>query len=126
MNCRLCESGFDFTMIGGNSEKIIFEAITEYLNVADIAGCSATFSICRYDERYSDNAIVLQDVVLSGNTITVNFKPDDTIDLHGKYIWQLSIYRSELEELDELEKLANFQGNLIIIGNINKNYKSEV
>lgn len=116
MNCKLCESGFDFTMIGGNSETIIFEAVNEYMNDVDINECTASFSICRYDERHSDCATKMSDVVIGGNTVTVKLRPDDTIDLSGKYIWQLSIYSSERA------KLANTQGNLFIVRNIDKNY----
>ena len=128
MNCKLCESGFDFTMIGGNSEKIIFEAVNEYMNDADIVGCSASFSICRYDERHSDNAIRINDVVLSGNTVTVSFAPEDTIDLSGKYVGQLSIFRPAEDSTDHA-RLANMQGNVIIIRNIDNVFnvtKSEV
>lgn len=128
MNCKLCESGFDFTMIGGNSEKIIFEAVNEYMNDADIVGCSASFSICRYDERHSDNAIRINDVVLSGNTVTVSFAPEDTIDLSGKYVGQLSIFRPAEGRTDHA-RLANMQGNVIIIRNIDNVFnvtKSEV
>ena len=58
----------------------------------------------------------MSDVVIGGNTVTVKLRPDDTIDLSGKYIWQLSIYSSERA------KLANTQGNLFIVRNIDKNY----
>ena len=112
MRCNLCTNSFDFTMIGGDTEKIIFEAINEYANVADINGCTATFSICRYDERYNDSAIPIADTIISSNTVIVNFAPEETIDLHGKYIWQLSIYNAELH------KLASAQGSVTIFKNI--------
>lgn len=112
MNCSLCKSGFDFTMIGGDTEKIVFEAMNEYANVADISGCTATFSICRYDERYNDMAIHISDVLISNNAVIVNFKHEDTIDLHGKYIWQLSIYEPNIK------KLASAQGSVTIFKNI--------
>ena len=112
MRCRLSDCGFDFSMIGGSTEKITFEAISEYSNVADLSGCTDTFSICRYDERYEGASINIADTILSGNTVVVNFSPDDTIDLYGKYIWQLSIYSPELG------KLAVAQGNVVILKNI--------
>lgn len=114
MRCNLCGSGFDFSMIGGDTEKITFEAVTEYANVADTSGCTATFSICKYDERYEDAAIQITDVSIAGGTVLVNFAPEETIDLYGKYIWQLSIYNAELN------KLASAQGNVIILRNIDK------
>lgn len=114
MICTNCKDCFDFTMVGGSTEKLVFDAVTEYANVADLSGCTATFSICRYDERYADNAIEISDIILSGSTCVVNFGIEDTIDLHGKYIWQLTIYSPELQ------KLASTQGSLIIMYNINK------
>lgn len=84
------------SFIGGETEEIKFRLCTESGGLFNAEGCRASFSLIQYGNRYGE-AIIKKDArILTGEGgklcyASVVLTPSDTVDLFGRYIYQLCI-----------------------------------
>ena len=104
---------------GGDSEEYYFEIKNEQGHPMDVSTMGLKFSIIDYTNKFGQPLLV-KDGEPSLNTktsMTSDFKvvltPTDTLNLFGKYIYQISI-------VDYDKNVKNYQGIMVISNNINK------
>lgn len=111
--------------VGGSTQDLAFHCYF-YRNKKpqDLSSCMAEFSIISYVNKNGEPLVrkrmqIGTDPGVSGevsNVLRVTLEPNDTIDLAGKYIYQISI--RDISGEVEIPK----QGIAHIINNINKNF----
>jgi len=114
----------EIDFVGGSSATLIFNV---YANQDDprpfaMTSCVANFAVIDYINKTGDPLISKQMIVrpssnnLIYNVATVELKPEDTLDLFGKYIYQVTIRDAE-NNVDIPQ-----HGVLYIHNNINKGF----
>lgn len=110
--------------VGGVSEDLMFNV---YYNADDpepfnLTGCSANFSIVNYMNKTGkpmvskSMSIRLNEEGTIQNVLYVSLAPADTVDLAGKYIYQISV-----RDIDSNADIPH-QGIIYIHNNINKDF----
>jgi len=107
--------------VGGETQDLAFHVyFYENRKPFGMAGCSANFAIVSYMNKIgvpivtkTMNAIMNEEGTVD-NVLTVTLEPSETVDLYGKYIYQITI--KDVAGDVEIPK----QGILIITNNINK------
>lgn len=117
----------DIDFVGGSTQDLMFHCYFQANGRPfDLSSCEANFSLINYLNRRSE-PIVSKSMTISAesdeegainNLLTVTLAPDDTVDLSGKYIYQITI-RDVSGDVD----IPN-QGLIHITNNINKPYIS--
>ena len=114
--------------VGGSSQDLIFHVyFYTTKNPFDLSDCTANFSIVEFTNRTgkvvlsktmtidSDGAVYSGDTYR--NILRVALTPADTVNLSGKYIYQISIKETSTGKTE----VPN-QGTMYITNNINKDY----
>lgn len=126
----MCEEHFPYVLpeisfVGGETQDLMFRVFF-YKNKMpySLSGCSSNFSIVSFRNKtgepilskpmgtqYSDENAV-------NNVLTVTLSPADTVNLSGKYIYQI-----QMRDIDGDIEIPK-QGILYITNNINKGFIS--
>lgn len=112
----------DIDFVGGETQSLSFNVYFREGGVAfDMSGCTANFSVVNYNNKTGTPRINKAMSVASGtsavqNVLQVTLDPADTVDLAGKFIYQITI--KDAGGVVEIPK----QGIMNIINNINKAY----
>lgn len=111
--------------VGGSTQDLLYKVYAHKTKYPfDLNGCTAEFSIVNYLNRYSDPLVRRSMTIIKGdnddfgdvvnNMLKVKLLPGDTKNLHGKFIYQITIKGS-----DGTVEIPN-QGLAIITNNIDK------
>lgn len=112
----------EIDFVGGSSVDLVFNA---YANKDDLepfglAGCEANFAVIDYINKTGEPVISkrmsarMNEGNTSYNVLFVELEPSDTLELFGKYIYQITI-RDAKDNVDIPQ-----QGIIFIHNNINK------
>ena len=109
--------------VGGETQDLAFN-VYFYKNKQpfSLTGCTCNFSIVSFTNKTGAPILskpmdaIFNDDVSSDNVLTVTLEPTDTVDLFGKYIYQIII--KDINGDAEIPK----QGILYITNNINKGF----
>lgn len=109
--------------VGGETQNLAFN-VYFYKNKQpfSLTGCTCNFSIVSFTNKKGAPILtksmeaIYNDDVTANNVLTVTLTPSDTVDLCGKYIYQIII--RDVNGDIEIPK----QGILYITNNINKNF----
>ena len=117
-------SGF----VAGDYMEIIVPVTDVNAQQIDLTDMKAIFSLINYADQYGSPVFAKECVIENGQFIVKLFA-QDTIQLSGKYIYQISILKSysESETVERTESKSG-QGIITIMRNINKDnelYKEE-
>lgn len=115
----------EINFIGGSTQEFIFHAYTDGNKEAfSLASCVANFAIINYVNK-SGEPLISKDMSITFddesdsdtvyNVLKVTLLPSETVDLCGKYIYQITI--KDIEDNTEPK-----QGIMYIGNNINKSY----
>ena len=111
------------SFVAGQTKNYAWNLFRESKEPFDAKNCTGTFSLLDYSDRDEDATPVLTKQIsfISGesnvrNMAYVSLKPSDTMNLEGKYIYQLSI-----KDPDGTVEIPN-QGLFYIYKNINKSF----
>lgn len=113
------------TMFAGETETLIFNLLTEDGKPFDAAdACRANFAVSYYHNQISSPIIskalgISYDESGYDNVVTVNFDVADTVNLRGRYVYQVAI-KSAGGDYDVIG-----QGFITIIRNISKTFAEE-
>lgn len=105
--------------VGGGSHTFAFNIFSKRLHSPiSVGGATCNFSIMRFD---SANEILLVNKTVNvptdaENRITITLSPSDTINLHGRFIYQITI--KDAGGIVE----PPMQGIIYIVNNINKSF----
>lgn len=107
--------------VGGETQDLAFN-VYFYKNKQpfSLTGCTCNFSIVSFRNKKGAPILskqmtsIFNDAGTSDNVLTVTLQPDETVDLDGKYIYQIII--KDINGDAEIPK----QGILYITNNINK------
>lgn len=103
------------SFVGGETQEIAFNVYSYAKNRPyDLEYSESKFSIISFTGRTS--APLVRDMSYSGNKLTVKLAPEDTVNLSGKYIYQITI----VDDSGDVE--IPKQGILYITNNINKSF----
>lgn len=86
--------------VGGETEHLKFFLKTESGGIFDADGCDASFAIIQYT-NHGGTAVLTKNAVISADVsgmkcfATVPLESADTVDLCGRYIYQISITNDE-------------------------------
>lgn len=126
MTCLSCENDQSFSIIGGNSDTITFDATNSFGNIVNLSGCDAFFSYVPYTDRYLDCAIrkpceIKESSEGNGiyDNILVQLSAAETCTLSGKYVYQLTVKNNESDDV------FVFQGTMIVKKNIDSTLITE-
>jgi len=109
--------------VGGETQDLAFNAyFYEDMKPFSMAGCTANFAIVSFINK--SGAPIVSKVMGTAhnkdgtveNVLTVSLTPAETVDLFGKYIYQITI--KDMSGEVEIPK----QGILMITNNINKSF----
>lgn len=107
--------------VGGETQNLAFHI---YFCRDDkpygLSGCNCNFSIINHVNKngvpvISKQMTITTDDLGIDNVLEVKIDPKDTVDLYGKYVYQISI-------MDEYDNTEVRQGVLYIANNINKGF----
>lgn len=109
--------------VGGETQDLAFN-VYFYKNKQpfSLTGCVCNFSIVSFTNKTGTPILtkpmesIYNEDVTSDNVLTVTLEPTDTVDLYGKYIYQIQI--KDINGDVEIPK----QGILYITNNINKKF----
>lgn len=109
--------------VGGSTQDLLFR-VYFYQNKRPfgLSGCTANFSVVDYLDRTGAPIISkamtvkLSDDGTIDNVLSVTLSPTDTVNLFGKYVYQISI-----QDVDGDVEIPN-QGLMYINTNINKSF----
>lgn len=106
----------EITMVGGQTETLQFRLFDA--NGDPFSGASGNFAVVDFSDQEGDPVISKAvDISLGGSNIaSVDLAPSDTLELHGKYIYQLTLYDTS----DNVEIPG--QGIMQITHNINQSF----
>lgn len=107
--------------VGGETQDLLFH-VYFYKNKKpfSLSGCTSNFSIVSFTNKTGkpilskQMASTFNDDETYDNILTITLEPGDTVDLYGKYIYQIII--KDINGDSEIPK----QGILYITNNINK------
>lgn len=109
--------------VGGETQDLAFNVYFHELDKPfSLAGCTANFSIVNYTNKMGAPILTKEmgstygSTALVDNVLTVKLLPSETVNLYGKYIYQITI--KDVEGNVEIPK----QGILYITNNINKSF----
>lgn len=112
--------------VGGSTQDFVFHSFfLADKRPYDLSGCTAKFSIVNYTNQNGSPILSEPMEIASGdsygdvavsNLLKITLPPNKTCELHGKYIYQITIKESE-SQVD----IPN-QGILYITNNIDKGY----
>jgi hypothetical protein len=107
--------------IGGESQRFRFRLVSPLGSEFNANGCYVSFSVINHSNKNGDPLIVKTatlDYGLEGvlNIAIVELLPEDTVNMYGRYIYQLSI-RDSYEEIELPGK-----GELDISRNIHRGF----
>lgn len=117
----------EISFIGGSTEEFVFHVYDENKKVFDLTSCTANLAIINYVNKGGEPLIskdmsVVADEGGDGepvyNVLKVTLLPSETVDLCGKYIYQITI--KDVEDNTEPK-----QGIMYIGNNINKAYVTQ-
>jgi hypothetical protein len=87
-------------LVGGSTQELVFHVYNSVADAAqDLTGCEARFSVVSFINRTS-KTVISEDMALSSedtgsgevnDLLKVTLTPDKTVDLSGKYIYQITI-----------------------------------
>lgn len=109
--------------VGGETQNLMFHVyFHRNRRPFSMTGCTANFSIVSFMNKMgtpilskSMNAIFNDEGTIE-NVLTVTLEPQETVNLYGKYIYQIQI--KDIDGVVEIPK----QGLLYITNNINKGF----
>lgn len=109
--------------VGGETQDLMFN-VYFYKNKKpfSLTGCTCNFSIVSFTNKTGAPILskqmnaIFNDDISSDNVLTVTLEPTETVDLFGKYIYQIII--KDINGDAEIPK----QGILYITNNINKGF----
>lgn len=117
----------EINFVAGQSEKILWNVYDSNKEPFDGSDCIVNFAIVDYSNRTETPIIskefgfrVPDDDSTVQNVILVQLSPSDTLELEGKYIYQLTIVNQTSEEVS-----IPYQGIMMIYKNINKPFLEE-
>lgn len=107
--------------VGGSTQDFAFQCRQHKTGrPLDMSECQADFSIIEYVNKYGDPLVskTMDVIKLDGvnSQLFVSITPEDTVDLWGKYIYQISI-----KDANGVVEIPN-QGILYITNNIHKDF----
>lgn len=104
------------SFVGGSTKCLGFRIFGKNGTPIDVSQCTARFSI-GHSVVASTSCIISKDMTAdSSNIFTVTLNPEDTVNLFGKYIYQVTI----IDANGTVEEPQ--QGELYIINNIDKDF----
>lgn len=109
--------------VGGSTQTLVFNLYNQSDHAPfNLQGFQANFSVCSYTDRYEDPLITKSMVIDSGsshqrNVVKVTLDASDTLNLEGKFIYQVTMKNTSNREID-----IPSQGIMHIVNNINKSY----
>lgn len=113
----------EIVIIGGQSATIRWRLFTEANTPFNANGCTGNFSVVDYSNPNDDPLIdksltfsVGDDETGIKNIASVDLSPSDTLDMQGKYIYQIQI-----RDIDGEAEIPN-QGIMQITHNINTTF----
>lgn len=102
--------------VGGETQNLEFNVyLYRSTESFDVSGCTAQFSVKNYTNR-SGGPVIAKSMGATGNKLTVTLSISDTIDLSGKYIYQISMKDGQGNA--DIPK----QGLMYIIDNADKDF----
>ena len=107
--------------VGGETQQLSFH-IYSHMNKRpfSLSGCKAQISIAEIKNKFGEPVVVKEMSAVSengtDNVLTVTLEADETVDLQGKYIYQIQIM-----DVDGTVEIPN-QGVMYITNNINKSF----
>lgn len=109
--------------VGGETQDLAFHVyFYEGKKPFGLTGCTCSFSIVHFRNKQGTPILtksmgsIFNEAGTAENVLTVTLEPTETVDLSGKYIYQISI--KDIDGDVEIPK----QGILYITNNINKNF----
>ena len=86
----------DIKFVGGESQRFVFDLVTIYDSKFDAKNCDVGFAIINYANKNGKPVVVKSMETVEDNNgffsiITVKLDPQDTLNMHGRYIYQISI-----------------------------------
>lgn len=111
------------SFVGGESQKLRFNFTTVSGNPFDAYGCTAVLAVLQYNNK-GGTPIITKDIDIQFNTSDVlsigiaELLPEDTVNLHGRYIYQITVRAA-----DGTVEIPG-QGLMDIISNIYPSYLS--
>lgn len=112
--------------VGGETQDLAFNVYFYKNNKPfSLTGCTSNFSIVSFNNKAGVPVLTktmganFNEAGTSNNVLTVTLEPTETVDLSGKYIYQITI--RDIDGDVEIPK----QGILYITNNINKSFISQ-
>lgn len=109
--------------VGGETQDLAFNVyFYKDKKPFSLTGCTCNFSIVSFTNKMGAPILskemkgIYNDEVTADNVLTVTLTPTETVELFGKYIYQIII--RDIEGDVEIPK----QGILYVTNNINKNF----
>lgn len=109
--------------VGGETQDLAFNVyFYKDKKPFSLTGCTCNFSIVSFTNKMGTPILskemkgIYNDEVTADNVLTVTLTPTETVELFGKYIYQIII--RDIEGDVEIPK----QGILYVTNNINKNF----
>lgn len=105
------------SFIGGSTQTFAINFKTESGALFDAAGCNASFSVLHYSGR-NGHPVITKDVQIQmGEDGTlcrgiVGFLPEDTMNLRGRFIYQISVKAPNGEIEIPGQGIMNIQQNI--------------
>lgn len=111
----------EISFVGGATQVLKFNLKEDNGGNFDASECTVDFSIIDYSSRnvYDSTVVISITPTISGSTVTVNIPAEDTVDLVGKYIYQMTV-RSSGDGVTEYQ-IPN-QGIMYVARNVNPAY----
>lgn len=86
----------ELTFVGGNTQIMNFRLKEAYGSPYNAKYCTADFSICNYSNKVGVPLISIKPTFLSDgsdvlNILHIDLSAKDTVNLYGKYIYQITI-----------------------------------
>lgn len=111
----------EISFVGGSTQELIFHTYSKNLKPFGLSGCSANFAVakCNHEKEpilSKEMSINVSNDDNSNNILKVNLSTSDTLDLYGKYTYQITIKDSD----GNVE--IPYQGILYIQNNIDKSF----
>lgn len=104
------------SFIGGASKTLGFRIFNRGGSPIDVSNCTGRFAIINSVNKYGEPLFTQNMSPYDFNVFTVSIPSDATVDLYGKFIYQISV----VDEDGNAEEPQ--QGDLYIYNNIDKDY----
>lgn len=108
------------SFVGGATKTLGFRIFNRGGSPIDVSNCTARFAIIDAVNKYGKPILVKEMSPYpssdTGNILSVNLASSDTVDLFGKYLYQISIVDKDGSAEDPQ------QGDFYIFNNIDKDY----